>query len=130
MMKEILKKSLIILIIMLFCLITLFNMNEVNAGSYEEAMKTALQGTEEDKTTGASEAVTNITGTIISVARIVGICVAITMLLAIAMKYMVAAPGEKADIKKSAIVYVVGAIILFAVVGILGIIEQFSTVIS
>ncbi len=48
------------------------------------------------------------------------------MLLVVAMKYMTAAPGEKADIKKSAVAYVVGAITLFAVTGILGIIEEFS----
>jgi hypothetical protein len=51
------------------------------------------------------------------------------MLLTVAMKYMSAAPGDKADIKKSAVAYVVGAIVLFAVTGILTIIEQFAVVI-
>lgn len=77
-------------------------------------------------TTGTSTKVENITGTIISVVRIAGVAIAVVMLLTLAMKYMSAAPGEKADIKKSAIVYVVGAVVLFAVVGILGIIEKFS----
>ena len=43
---------------------------------------------------------------------------------------MSAAPGEKAEIKKSAVVYVVGAIVLFAVTGLLTIIEKFATVIT
>ena len=43
---------------------------------------------------------------------------------------MVAAPGEKADIKKSSIQYVVGAIVLFGVVGILTIISNFATAVQ
>lgn len=65
--------------------------------------------------------------TVISVARIVGVTIAIVMLLVIAMKYMMSSAGERADIKKHAVAYVVGAVILFGVVGILGIIENFTT---
>lgn len=81
-------------------------------------------GNPSDATAGK---VNTIVGTVITIARVVGVAVAIVMLLVVAMKYMTAAPGEKADIKKSAVVYVVGAIILFAVTGILGIINNFSS---
>ena len=54
----------------------------------------------------------------------------LALLLTVAMKYMSSAPGDKADIKKSAVAYVVGAIVLFAVTGILTIIEQFAVVIK
>ena len=40
------------------------------------------------------------------------------MLIVLAMKYMMSAPGERADIKKHAVVYVVGAVV--------GIIQKFS----
>ena len=39
---------------------------------------------------------------------------------------MMAAPGDRADIKKHAVVYVVGAVVLFASTGILSIIQMFS----
>ena len=78
----------------------------------------------------ASNSAGKIVWTVITAARIVGVCFAVVMLLAIAMKYMTAAAGDKADIKKSAVAYVVGAIVLFAVTGILGIIQQFAVVIS
>ena len=52
--------------------------------------------------------------------------VAVTMLVMVAIKYMSAAPGEKADIKKHAVIYVVGAIVMFASTGILGIIQKFA----
>ena len=72
----------------------------------------------------------NVVGAIIAVTRVIATGVAIIMLVVLAMKYMMAAPGDKADIKKHAVVYVVGAVILFATSGILGIIAKFASVIS
>lgn len=129
-MNKIKKQVLIIVLLIAIMFTVISSINQVFASGYEAAMKQALTNTETDKTTGASNAVTNVTATVITSIRIIGVCVAVSMLLVLAMKYMSAAPGEKADIKKSAVVYVVGAIILFAVVGILGIISSFSNVIS
>ncbi len=70
--------------------------------------------------------VNNSASTIISIARIVGVTIAIVILLVISMKYMIAAPGDRADIKKHAVNYVIGAIILFGVVGIVSIISNFA----
>lgn len=89
-------------------------------------------GTEINKMAGKSAntsvtgAFTNISGAVITIARIVCMGVAITMLIMVAIKYMSAAPGEKADIKKHAVVYIVGAVIMFASTGILGIIQKFA----
>lgn len=55
---------------------------------------------------------------------------AVILLIILAIKYMQAAPGEKADIKKSAVVYVIGAVILFGAVGIMETIKQFSASIN
>lgn len=77
-------------------------------------------------TSGASGSVTNIIGALINIIQIIGTGVAIIMLIVLAIKYISAAPGDKADIKKHAVVYVVGAIVLFAATGILQIIKNFS----
>lgn len=79
----------------------------------------------EDKS-GASNSVTNIIGSIISIARIVGAGVAIIMLIVLAIQYIAASPSGKAEIKKNATIYIVGAIILFAASAILGIIQNFA----
>lgn len=82
-----------------------------------------------DKTTGdatVNNKVTSIVGAAISVIRIVGVGVAIIMLTAVAIKYMSSAPGERAEIKKHAVPFVVGAVVLFASSGILSIIQQFA----
>jgi len=81
-------------------------------------------------TTASNSAVSStqsIVGGVIAALRIVCMGVAITMLLVLAMKYMSAAPSEKADIKKHAVVYVVGAVVMFAASGLLTIIGNFAS---
>ena len=67
-----------------------------------------------------ANAISNI---VIGVIQVVGVAVAVIMLVVLAIKYVAAAPSEKADIKKSAYIYVVGAILLFGGVWILGMIQ-------
>lgn len=126
-MKKNIKKCFIIALLIIF-FIAILNINNFVNADYSSEMSGLL--TESDTwndTTGASGTVNTVMATIITVVRVVGVTAAVLMLLVLAMKYMSAAPGDKADIKKSAIVYVVGAVILFAVTGILGIIEQLAS---
>lgn len=76
---------------------------------------------------GASTSMQNILNAILSVVQVVGIGVAVIMLVVLAIKYISAAPNDKAEIKKHAVVYVVGAVILFAASGIIQIIKKFAT---
>lgn len=75
---------------------------------------------------GAKDSATNIIGAIINIVQVIGMGVAIIMLIVMAIKYISAAPSEKAEIKKGVTIYVVGAIVLFAASGILGIIKNFA----
>ena len=84
------------------------------------------QFTESDNS-GASNVVSNIIGSIIYIARIIGAGVAIIMLIVLAIQYIAASPEGKAEIKKNSTIYIVGAIILFAASAILGIIQNFAT---
>ena len=74
----------------------------------------------------AANSVKNMAGEILSVVQVVAMAVAVIMLIVLAIKYISAAPSDKAEIKKHAVVYVVGAVVLFAATGILEIIEQFA----
>ena len=73
-----------------------------------------------------SESIKNIINSVLGWVQIIGIGVAVIMLIVLAIKYISAAPGDKAEIKKHAVVYVVGAVILFAASGILQIIKTFA----
>lgn len=68
-----------------------------------------------------------ILDTILGLTQVIGIAVAVIMLVVLAIKYISAAPGDKAEIKKHAVVYIVGAVILFAASGIVQIIKIFAT---
>lgn len=62
---------------------------------------------------------------VLSVTRIVAAAIALVILIVIACKYILASAGDRADIKKYATNYVIGAIILFGATGILSIIKTF-----
>ena len=76
--------------------------------------------------TGVSESIGNMAIAILSVVQVVGMAVAVIMLIVLAIKYISAAPSDKAEIKKHAVVYVVGAVVLFAATGIMEIIKNFA----
>ena len=80
--------------------------------------------------TPTTASVTNIAGMILSIVQVVATAAAVIMLIVLAIKYISAAPEGKAEIKKTAIIYVVGAILLFAASGILGIIRSFANEIN
>lgn len=67
-----------------------------------------------------------IMGTAINVIRIVGTAIAILALTYIGMRYMMASAEQKAEFKKSAYIYIVGAIMVFAASNILGIVYKFA----
>ena len=74
----------------------------------------------------AKNSVANMAKSIIDIIQVVGMGVAVVMLIVLAIKYISAAPSDKAEIKKHAVVYVVGAIVLFAASGILEIVQKFA----
>lgn len=61
---------------------------------------------------------------VLTIIRIVGVFIAVAILMIIACKYIIASAGDRADIKKYAISYIIGAIILFATSGIAAIIQK------
>lgn len=120
-MKKIicLKKIVILLIVILIATLSLTNTIafEGNLSNFEDTT---------GKVNGVTNVVDNVGGTVISIIRIASVTIAIVMLLVIAMRYMLSSPGDRADIKKHAVAYVVGAFILFGVTGILTILIKFS----
>lgn len=63
---------------------------------------------------------------ILGIVQVIGVAIAVIMLIVLAIKYISAAPGDKAEIKKHAVIYVVGAVVLFGATGLLQIIKGFA----
>lgn len=68
----------------------------------------------------------NAINIIISIFQTVAVGVGVIMLIVLAIKYMVSSPGDRAEIKKHAVVYIVGAVIAFGATGIIEIIKDFA----
>lgn len=77
--------------------------------------------------TGAATAVTKTANNIIGIVQVICYAAAVIMLVMLGVKFITASPEGKAEIKKSAIIYVIGAIIVFAAGTLLGIISNLST---
>lgn len=75
----------------------------------------------------AAKSVTNIGKYVVGVIQAAGTAIAIGMLLFLAIKYLKASPEGKGQIKETAVVYIIGAVVLFAAVNIVQIIYKFST---
>lgn len=92
--------------------------------SYASGMLGLYNGT--DPGTNGKDEIKSIINIAIGVVQVVGIFIAIAMLIFLGIKYMVASPGEKAEIKKHITTYVIGAIVLFGAAGILEMIKTIA----
>ena len=123
------KRNLIkaMLVILVACLLVAIVAPTVSFGlTYSEINESSVVKDAEDKS-GAAKSVQHIIGGVLTVVQVVGSGIAVIMLIVLAIKYISAAPSDKAEIKKHAVVYVVGAVVLFAATGIIGIVRNFAS---
>ena len=66
-------------------------------------------------------------GPVLSVVRIIATGVAVIMITYLGIKYMSAAPNEKADVKKQLITFTIGAVVVIGTTSILDIIKETAT---
>ncbi len=123
-MKKTLIKSLVVLLVIGVVVASLIP--STSAMKYNSVTEKSVVSGAEDKS-GASKALNNIVGGLLTMVQVVGSGVAVIMLIVLAIKYISAAPSDKAEIKKHAVVYVIGAVVLFAASGIITIVRNFAT---
>lgn len=118
-MKINVKKRIVMALIMFLVIALMSVVNATGNGSFIAGNFTGNPNPE------GSKAITNIIAAVLGIVRTAGAAVAIIMLMTIAAKYIMASAGDRADIKKYAANYVIGAIILFGTTGILGVVQNF-----
>lgn len=72
----------------------------------------------------APSKVKDIGGTVLGIFQAVGTIIAVVMLVWLGIKYIMASPDGKAEIKKQAFAYILGALLLFGAVWIVPIIAS------
>ena len=106
-------------IVFLIVLLTIISISLISNASYLEKFSGDVGG---DIATRAGK----ISSTALTVIQVIGMAVAVIMLIVLGIKYMVASAADRAEIKKHAIVYVTGAIIMFGAAGIVEIIKKLA----
>lgn len=67
-----------------------------------------------------------VINSVIGILQMVGSGISLIVITLLGIKYVLASPSEKADVKKNILPIVIGCILLFAAVNIVGMIETFS----
>lgn len=101
----------VITTIMSNCVVMAYNIKSAFGGSTTSTIHTPVQ---------------TVIGTVLDVVRTVGIGIALVILMYIGVKFMLAAPSERANIKEYSMNYIIGAFILIGAVGIVSIIGEFA----
>lgn len=76
--------------------------------------------------TSGTDDVTTITNWVIYIIQIIAFAAAVIMLIFVGIKFLTASPEGKAEVKKTAVIYIVGAVLLFAATGILQIVRNLA----
>ena len=117
-------KVLIILLLVLFISVMTIEAFASTSSSAIDAMK-KMEDAELD-TSGGNAKVSKILNAVLGLVQIAGTGISMIMVAVLGIKYMMAAPNDKADVKKQIAPLVIGAIILFAAVNLVNIIANMA----
>lgn len=118
------KKSFFIKMILIICVLTIFigviwhPCNSFASSSIIDPDDYRVDG----KNVQNADIVMNIGNDIIGFIRIIGTILSVLVLVVIGIKYMIGSVEERAEYKKSMWPYVLGAVLVFSITNILGII--------
>lgn len=121
------KRSFIICIIMLIFILLLGNCSFAVTASKSPAIS-AMQnmGKNEFSDTSGPSKIGTIINTAIGIIQYAGSGLAVVMVSILGIKYLIAAPSDKADVKKQILPLVIGCAILFASVNLVQIVANFT----
>lgn len=97
--------------------------------AFYTSMATVLDNFKGDisKASEGAGKIREIMAIVLEIVRTVGAGLAVLIIIVIGCKYIIASAGERADIKKNAVPYVIGVVVLFASSAIAGILKDFAT---
>lgn len=104
--------------------------DSVQAADDVGAIITAMQGTSEPEIEVGDKGIMGTINSVIGFIQIAGSGISILAISLVGIKYMIASPSEKAELKKSAMPIVIGCVLLFGAVNIIGMVENFAKVLQ
>ncbi len=120
-------KKVISILLVIFLLMSIFCINYVFAdddiGKIKNAMSNIGSAPSNYQTSGTAKVI----NTVIGIMQIIGTGISLIVISILGIKYILASPSEKADVKKNIMPILIGCILLFAAVNIVGVIENFTS---
>jgi type IV secretory pathway VirB2 component (pilin) len=77
-------------------------------------------------TVSGADKLKNIGNTIIGTLQVIGTIISVVVLVVLGIKYMIGSAEERAEYKKSMMPYVIGAVMVFAITNLLGIVAEIA----
>ena len=122
-MKRIITKFITILLVILFFLAVLkMDSLAVDLSSVTEAMQNVTQFNDEDVNSNAARTLNSAIGII----QYAGSGIAIIAVSVLGIKYVLASPSDKAEVKREIFPMLIGAILLFGAVNVVSLILKFT----
>lgn len=116
-------KKCILIILILLLIISVMCVNKVYAISEIKAAMTGVG----DPSAEVNSDTAKLINTVIGLIQFVGTGISLIVISILGIKYLIASPSEKADVKKNIMPIIIGCVLLFAAVHIVGIIENFTS---
>ena len=104
---------------------TIIGINNSYADEGINQLITSMDGT--STAIAADDKVGGILNTIIGLMQVAGSGISLVVITMLGIKYIIASPGEKADVKKSAMPIAIGCVLLFGAVNLIAAVEHFTT---
>lgn len=76
---------------------------------------------------GGVSSINNTVGNVLGIVTFICYAAAVIMLMMLGIKYVTSSPEGKAEVKKSAVIYVIGAVLVFAAGTVLTVIQNMAT---
>lgn len=118
------KRKIKVFLIVILVIYQIFCINHVVFAVSGSDLAGLFDGKNGVGTADGERLMTDVMSTVLSVIRIVAIGIAIIMITVLGIKYMSAAPSEKANIKNQLITFTVGAVVVVGTTSILGMIKD------
>lgn len=113
-MKNISKKKLISILVLLICILFTTQVQAFNPTHYKpDSLNTVSDG----------EQLAKIGNEIVGVIQVIGSAISVIALVVIGIKYIMGSVEERAEYKKTLMPYLIGAIMLFGITNILAIVQ-------
>lgn len=118
-------------VISILCLFTIFTFMIVNFSFAEDprdmsTLITAMDGTSNMADSGSR--IGNVINNVIGLLQMVGSGIALIVITLLGVKYLLASPSDKADVKKAIMPIIIGCILLFGAVNLMAAVENFAKV--